>query len=977
MSFKHPSKKSKYVAYPTSPTTKLSTITTESDGMESYENESFPNYSDSIPPTDGMERPTKDPSWCEYAYQYFSKGFTPLLHQNHLANHTQQYLIDNLGEFHPSSTGAKNNFNSYNHFQHHGLTHSDPTPHRLPQSDKPPDVGSTMLEKLGIDTSSTRSMKDEDKLQRLLSEIVDFKRSADEKIEFKYKGNNQRGQLFIVPKCNGEENFKDREKKTGWLDKILEYSVSDSKAEVDDASSWMLKTLADKNEESFLKLSNKRDPRRVLSEIGTAAMISDAALTTNQARIITKHTKYAFDRSILFPLQKTGDQIVKQWQRAVSRPVFWNYEYRDPKKQNKKPEIVNICLSQAQEEIAYDTKLLLDANAEVNGPNSWGYRLDDGSFGVNLDLGSDHGKGSNQLLAKLKYLSAANGRKTGRLEDGARVTQFGYIKCRKDKKEILAQVAPHMNETFKAFREGMLAGIIDEFDNREVVFLPKKSYESVKFSKEDEKVKMNWTEPEGVNKEKELNFVVSDKLKMWSVIKCFHCNVSGDCAFVATIQGRDGTSSCRCPYCTLTINQWKKGGDKGTKLTLEILRDCQRKNLKYTKDLEEARAKGLKLPKKPETFGVSGPIQWEAEPWDFTLPVLHLLIGLLNKTLQTMMEWLDTHVELIGQEEMQLRRDCNAMICEHQAIVERMEEVKLAMEVAKGNVDLKEEYDELKEENDELVIHRKELRLMVLDAKKAVEKARKARVGDEEGLDTKVDLILNVEKIVPAAFHSGQLNGVDCRRLMDNVVNIVRAIKEEAKKTLVKNRDRFGSALTDEKLDEKMESFNRLLRVMDVVFATLRTPAPTSGEHVTAKESIGVFKELWCGLGISITVKAHILFDHAVDQFVMKEGGVADRGEDFIEKHHQKVGRIDHLFSRMNGRCFEQSQMAALTRMHLQDHPVIKQQIEKVNESSKRDFTVKNRETSDQRKKQARHQNRNDTTEFQWYLDIKNKLHDS
>jgi hypothetical protein len=343
-----------------------------------------------------------------------------------------------------------------------------------------------------------------------------------------------------------------------------------------------------------------------------------------------------------------------------------------------------------------------------------------------------------------------------------------------------------------------------------------------------------------------------------------------------------------------------------------------------------------------------------------------------------MREWLDTHVELIGDEEMKLRRDCNALINEHQEVVQRIEEVQLAMEDAKGNEDLRAEYDDLKEEYDELVMVRKGLRLEVSDAKKAVEKARKARVGDEAGLDTKTNVILNEEGIVPEAFHSGQLNGVDCRKLMDNVVNIVRDIKEEARKVLVKNRERFGAelTLTDEALHEKMESFNRLLRVMDVVFATLRTPAPTSGEHVTAKESIGVFKELWCGMGISITVKAHVLFDHAVDQF-MKEGGVADRGEDFIEKHHQKVGRIDHLFSRMNGRCFEQSQMAALKRMHLQDHPIIKEQIQKVNESSKRDFTVKNRETSEQRKKQARHQNRKETTQFQWYLDIKNKVNDS
>ena len=564
-------------------------------------------------------------------------------------------------------------------------------------------------------------------------------------------------------------------------------------------------------------------------------------------------------------------------------------------------------------------------------------------------------------------------------------------------------MAPHMNETLEAFNNGMFVGVKDEEENYEVVLVPKTSFDSINFSMEDEKVMMKWiVEPETSEIKKEMKNLASDKnLELWKVIENFYCSVAGDHAFFATIQGRDGSSSRLCPYCSLNINEWKRGktAKDATTLTLDVLKKMEKKYFEWEKEAKEAKAKGLKAPPKPDTFGVCGKVQWNADPSTFTLPMLHLLIGLLNKALEDMKAWLDTHVELIGDAEMAIRRNCMAVIKEHLEVTERLDIVCSAKAIAyHTKLRLKGELKELKELNivdsekeeeaarniihlenlrreyKELVKRKKELREKEKDLTKKVKDGKKERIGDEDGLDTIINkIVLMIARIAPQAFHGGSLNGVDCRRFLDNVVEIMNAIKEESIKRLEKSIEKFGATLTVAELDEKMESFYKLYRVMDVVFATLRTPAPTSDEIKRLEDTIKVFKELWIELDISITVKAHVLFDHGLEQ-IKKEGGIADRGEDFIEKHHQKVTRIDHLYSSLPTQCFEQAQMAAIKRMHLNDHPVIQQQIEKVNQKSRRNFTNDERSTAAERKKEIRDQNREDTTTSQWFNEILNKL---
>jgi hypothetical protein len=227
--------------------------------------------------------------------------------------------------------------------------------------------------------------------------------------------------------------------------------------------------------------------------------------------------------------------------------------------------------------------------------------------------------------------------------------------------------------------------------------------------------------------------------------------------------------------------------------------------------------------------------------------------------------------------------------------------------------------------------------------------------------------------IVPQAFHGGAFNGVDCRRFLNEVDDIMDAIRKESAERLRKNIEKHPEQvkITRKILEDKLDSYTKLFSTMDAVFSLLRTPAPTDLEKQQAKESIKVFETLWLELGISITVKAHILFDHAMDH-LNKQGGIADRVEDFIEKHHQIIKRLDHLTGTISSKCFKQQQMTLLGRLHTKSHPVIQNQVNRILEESRRKFKGERGETAEHKKKRARNEKREETMNSEFFKDIIN-----
>ena len=432
----------------------------------------------------------------------------------------------------------------------------------------------------------------------------------------------------------------------------------------------------------------------------------------------------------------------------------------------------------------------------------------------------------------------------------------------------------------------------------------------------------------------------------------------------------------------------------------------------------------MKLPKEPDTKGIKGFPQWnKIEPLRFIAPLLHLQIGLLNKGWSCFKHFIDQEVELLPVEEVDLKTNVMKTSDEIEKITTEQEYVegeksktyKLLIEARKKlkelekNINRKQprpspdelatmtqsktlidtkiqEYEEkVKDCKEELIELKNQKKTKRSDLTKLNDKLkihRKKRLGDKDGLDTYIDQVLgDVAKIYPQAFHSGEMNGVCCKRFLNNIEEIMIQVRTKSLERLAQededdNDETQRKRCSVEKLTKMVDEYTTLFQVMDIVFATLRIPAPTDEEVQEAKEAIFVLETLWRNLSLVITPKAHVLFEHTVEQFE-NFGGIADKVEDFVEKAHQEGKRLEHLTSRMPKQCYRQMQLVQIQRMWIQNHPKIQERIKKVHTSCKRSFQCDREETHEVRKKRLRLASRVDTKQKAFYVDLLVKRQDN
>ena len=70
----------------------------------------------------------------------------------------------------------------------------------------------------------------------------------------------------------------------------------------------------------------------------------------------------------------------------------------------------------------------------------------------------------------------------------------------------------------------------------------------------------------------------------------------------------------------------------------------------------------------------------------------------------------------------------------------------------------------------------------------------------------------------------------------------------------------------------------KLFQAQDAVYAHLWLLNPTSVEKIETRQRIEVMGKLWGKIQLPVTPKAHLVFDHAVEQM-----------------------RVDHILSKMHG----------------------------------------------------------------------------
>ena len=208
-------------------------------------------------------------------------------------------------------------------------------------------------------------------------------------------------------------------------------------------------------------------------------------------------------------------------------------------------------------------------------------------------------------------------------------------------------------------------------------------------------------------------------------------------------------------------------------------------------------------------------------------------------------------------------------------------------------------------------------------------------------------MILDEVNIKKQHFHGGAMNGVCCRRLLDNVEALFEDIRKLGMNRLKQKKIRKDK--DEEKLTVVLEDFYQLFETIDLIFSLLRVLAPTDQEIEAAATAIKVLEVIWEQIDMNKTPKAHILFNHTIDQ-VRRFGGIADMAEDFVEKSHQTGKRLDHLIARMSSQCFRQQELVKIRRQWLSNDPSVLKQMQCVAVSSKRAVRTTN---SPKRKKGA------------------------
>ena len=116
----------------------------------------------------------------------------------------------------------------------------------------------------------------------------------------------------------------------------------------------------------------------------------------------------------------------------------------------------------------------------------------------------------------------------------------------------------------------------------------------------------------------------------WTPIPSFTIFGCGDLAFYATILGRENSSTCYCPYCSLTAAQWKKRPKLDShEMTNELITQISHLDLKTN---------GVKC----------APIWTEIPVKHYAVPLLHMEMGMVNLSLNQLVEFIDEKVEKVS-----------------------------------------------------------------------------------------------------------------------------------------------------------------------------------------------------------------------------------------------------------------------------------------------------------------------------------------
>lgn len=534
-------------------------------------------------------------------------------------------------------------------------------------------------------------------------------------------------------------------------------------------------------------------------------------------------------------------------------------------------------------------------------------------------------------------------------ERGYFLLRHAHIDCKKDNAEILRNtVLPKLREDFSKLLSSSMVAL--QYKSKFDLFLISKHSEKISVVSKQNKSYLSY---KIVDDNQKLTTMMEEETSLPSGAKiCLNIQelmiyMTGDLAFYSDILGKPNSSPHWCHLCDLSHKEWNDVSNvtKGNlwsinmmKETYEIYKQQQQANKTVVKGIKEQ----MHFP--------------EISPQNFICPPLHICIGLVNKVWSELIDFINDDLEEIEQGETIERELLSTAKTMLRKALETRDEMKKtsSIELKHQKVQLKEYKNKLKQTTDLLQaqliksnVSRIEQQIEMLQSsvkdsqglverirkkialhKSNISKHRKERGYDVDSLLSTVETILKTHNIEVEAYHGGDFNGVSCRRMLDNVGEIMQEVKE----IVIRGRKK-PSNISDAEVVTKLDKYEVLLTMIDCTLSQLMIVNPTPAELDEFKNRKNKTMKLWRELNISVTTKAHLLECHCHDQ-LQTLNGIMDKAEHYVEREHQVGSRL--LAWTRNIKRFDDRTNSQLKQLQIAGNSEVKAKQQQVLLSTKR-----------------------------------------
>ena len=162
--------------------------------------------------------------------------------------------------------------------------------------------------------------------------------------------------------------------------------------------------------------------------------------------------------------------------------------------------------------------------------------------------------------------------------------------------------------------------------------------------------------------------------------------------------------------------------------------------------------------------------------------------------------------------------------------------------------------------------------------------------------------------------------------IMNDIKEVCHEIREEREKENLP-----FAIISKEELDGLLLLYRETFQLLDATFAGLRIIAPTEEEINFTERAIRLLKHYWVDkLKLSITPKAHMVFEHAINDKgtgdVQKFGGLGDKTDEWGEKWHQTMEKARNKVRGMIG--FKNQSKTIIKNLWRDSDPRVRRKLE-------------------------------------------------